>query len=168
MTETLRRKLTNAGRVLAMQDQGDFVAGHVTVRLPDDPRRFLMKPATIGLDEMTPANIITVDLDGRKVGGTMPRQKPSSATGRRLSHHAMKITAASRPRSVGWSDMKPTRSQRVAPFDMWPMATTSASIPHAAASSHGASVSRLRRLSREHASSASTPITVRTSCWRRK
>ena len=73
MTEALRRKLTNAGRVLTSQDQGDFVAGHVTVRLPDDPGRFLMKPATIGLDEMTTDNIITVDLDGHKVGGTMPR-----------------------------------------------------------------------------------------------
>ncbi len=73
MTEALRRKLTNAGRVLTSQDQGDFVAGHVTVRLPDDPRRFLMKPATIGLDEMTPDNIITVDLEGQKVGGRMPR-----------------------------------------------------------------------------------------------
>jgi L-fuculose-phosphate aldolase len=73
MTEALRRKLTNAGRVLAMEDQGDYVAGHVTVRLPDDPGRFLMKPATIGLDEMTPDNIITVDLDGQRVGGAMPR-----------------------------------------------------------------------------------------------
>src|SRR5215510_10674407 len=73
MTEALRRKLTNAGRVLSSQDQGDFVAGHVTVRLPDDPGRFLMKPATIGLDEMTMGNIITVDLEGQKVGGTMPR-----------------------------------------------------------------------------------------------
>jgi L-ribulose-5-phosphate 4-epimerase len=73
MTEALRKKLTNAGRILTSQDQGDFVAGHVTVRLPDDPNRFLMKPATIGLEEMTPDNIITVDLDGRKIGGTMPR-----------------------------------------------------------------------------------------------
>src|SRR5499426_4691731 len=73
MTEALRKKLTNAGRVLASQDQGDFVAGHVTVRLPDDPSRFLMKPATIGLDEMTIDNIITVDLEGQKVAGTMPR-----------------------------------------------------------------------------------------------
>jgi L-ribulose-5-phosphate 4-epimerase len=73
MTEALRRKLTNAGRILTKEDQGDFVAGHVTVRLPDDPHRFLMKPGTIGLDEMTPDNIITVDLDGKKVGGTMPR-----------------------------------------------------------------------------------------------
>ena len=73
MTEALRRKLTNAGRVLAMEDQGDYVAGHVTVRLPDDKSRFLMKPATIGLDEMTIENIITVDLDGQRVGGAMPR-----------------------------------------------------------------------------------------------
>jgi L-fuculose-phosphate aldolase len=41
--------------------------------LPNDPERFLMKPAGIGLDEMSPQNIITVDLEGRKVGGTMPR-----------------------------------------------------------------------------------------------
>jgi L-fuculose-phosphate aldolase len=73
MTEALRRKLTNAGRVLAMQDQGDFVAGHVTVRLEDDKSRFLMKPATIGLEEMTSENIITVDLDGQRVAGAMPR-----------------------------------------------------------------------------------------------
>src|SRR4051812_33930640 len=73
MTEALRRKLTNAGRVLTSQDQGDFVAGHVSVRDPDHSDRFLMKPATIGLEEMTPERIITVDLDGRKVGGPMPR-----------------------------------------------------------------------------------------------
>jgi L-fuculose-phosphate aldolase len=73
MHEALTRKLINAGRVLTSQDQGDFVAGHVTARLPDDPNRFLMKPATIGLEEMTSDNVITVDLDGRKVGGTMPR-----------------------------------------------------------------------------------------------
>jgi len=73
MNEALTRKLINAGRVLTSQDQGDFVAGHVTVRLPDDPHRFLMKPATIGLEEMTSDNVITVDLDGQKVGGTMPR-----------------------------------------------------------------------------------------------
>ena len=73
MTEALRRKLTNAGRILEMEDQGDYVAGHVTVRLPDDKSRFLMKPATIGLDEMTVENIITVDLDGQRVDGAMPR-----------------------------------------------------------------------------------------------
>lgn len=73
MSEDLRRKLTNAGRVLTSQDQGDFVAGHVTVRLPENPARFLMKPAGIGLDEMSPDEIITVDLEGQKVSGEMMR-----------------------------------------------------------------------------------------------
>jgi ribulose-5-phosphate 4-epimerase/fuculose-1-phosphate aldolase len=73
MTDALRDTLTNAGRVLAMEGQGDYVAGHISVRLPDDPERFLMKPAGIGLEEMTPDNIITVGLDGKKVHGTMSR-----------------------------------------------------------------------------------------------
>jgi len=73
MTDALRDTLTNAGRVLAMEGQGDYVAGHISVRLPGDPERFLMKPAGIGLEEMTAGNIITVDMEGRKIQGAMSR-----------------------------------------------------------------------------------------------
>lgn len=73
MTALLREKLMRAGRILAHEGQGDYVAGHITVRLPDDPSRFLMKPAGIGIEEMTPDNIIIVDIEGNKVAGTMPR-----------------------------------------------------------------------------------------------
>ena len=73
MTDALREKLIEAGRVLVSEDQGDYVAGHITVRLPDDANRFLMKAACIGLEEMTRDNIITVNIEGEKVGGTMPR-----------------------------------------------------------------------------------------------
>ena len=73
MSDALREKLVQAGRVLVSEDQGDYVAGHVTVRLPDGDGRFLMKPAGIGLEEMTPDNIITVDREGERVGGSMPR-----------------------------------------------------------------------------------------------
>jgi len=69
----LRETLTDAGRILVMEDQGDYVAGHITARLPDGSGRFLMKPAGVGLDEMAPGNIITCDVDGNKIGGTMPR-----------------------------------------------------------------------------------------------
>src|SRR6516164_3302827 len=48
MSDALREKLVQAGRVLVSEDQGDYVAGHVTVRLPDGDGRFLMKPAGIG------------------------------------------------------------------------------------------------------------------------
>jgi len=70
---SLKRLLADAGRVLAHEGQGDYVAGHVSLRLPDQPDRFLMKPAGIGLEEMTDDNIITVDLEGSKTGGEYPR-----------------------------------------------------------------------------------------------
>ena len=71
--EKLKRLLADAGRVLAHEGQGDYVAGHVSLRLPDDPELFLMKPAGIGLEEMTSDNIITVNIEGQKVGGQPPR-----------------------------------------------------------------------------------------------
>ena len=73
MTDRLRETLADAGRVLAMEGHGDYVAGHISVRLPEDSGRFLMKPAGIGIEEMRPDNIITVDIEGKKVDGTMPR-----------------------------------------------------------------------------------------------
>jgi L-fuculose-phosphate aldolase len=73
MTGQLRARLADAGRVLAMEGHGDYVAGHISVRLPGDPGHFLMKPAGIGIEEMRPDNIITVDIEGDKVAGTMPR-----------------------------------------------------------------------------------------------
>jgi L-fuculose-phosphate aldolase len=75
MTDALREKLVDAGRVLVSEDQGDYVAGHVTLRLPGGDGRFLMKPAGIGLEEMTPDGIITVDREGERIDGTMPAQR---------------------------------------------------------------------------------------------
>jgi len=61
------------GRVLVDEGQGDYVWGHISMRLPDDPSRFLMKPGCIGVEEMTHDNIITVDIEGDKVLGEWPR-----------------------------------------------------------------------------------------------
>ena len=44
MTDALREKLVDAGRVLVSEDQGDYVAGHVTLPLPGGDGRFLMNP----------------------------------------------------------------------------------------------------------------------------
>src|SRR5262245_9636174 len=73
MTDALREKLINAGRVLVDEGQGDYVWGHISVRLPDNPNRFLMKPGCIGIEEMTQDNIITVDIEGERISGTWPR-----------------------------------------------------------------------------------------------
>ncbi|MGA8614921.1 MAG: hypothetical protein WB760_25250 [Xanthobacteraceae bacterium] len=45
MTDQLREMLTDAGRVLAMEGHGDYVAGHFSARLPGDSGTLLMKPA---------------------------------------------------------------------------------------------------------------------------
>jgi len=71
--DDLKHKLIIAGRILAAEGHGDFTRGHLSVRLPDDPSRFLMKPHSVGLDELTMANILTVDLDGNVVSGTARR-----------------------------------------------------------------------------------------------
>jgi L-fuculose-phosphate aldolase len=62
-----------AGKVLVAQGQDDFTRGHISFRLPDDPGRFLMKAHSLGLDEITPQNILTIDLDGKVVAGTARR-----------------------------------------------------------------------------------------------
>ena len=71
--DKFKAMLADAGRVLAHEGQGDYVAGHVSLRLPGDPNRFYMKPAGIGLEEMTEENIITVDIEGNKVAGHFGR-----------------------------------------------------------------------------------------------
>jgi L-fuculose-phosphate aldolase len=73
MTDALREKLIHAGRVLVDEGQGDYVWGHISVRLPDGSGRFLMKPGCIGLEELTQDNIITCDIEGERVAGTWPR-----------------------------------------------------------------------------------------------
>ena len=67
--DLLKDKLILAGRILVTQGQDDFTRGHITVRLPDDPKRFLMKPHSIGFDELTRDNILTIDLDGKVIAG---------------------------------------------------------------------------------------------------
>ena len=71
--EALKEKLVQACRILAMEGQGDYIWGHVTVRLPDRPDHLLMKPARIGLDEIRNEDVITVNLEGEKVDGSAPR-----------------------------------------------------------------------------------------------
>jgi L-fuculose-phosphate aldolase len=67
------RELIVAGKVLVAQGQDDFTRGHISLRLPDTPQLFFMKAHSIGLDEITMQNILTIDLDGKVVAGTARR-----------------------------------------------------------------------------------------------
>jgi L-fuculose-phosphate aldolase len=69
----LRETLVAAGRVLCDEGQDDLTRGHISARLPDNPGLFLMKPHSVGLDELTPDLLLTVDLDGNVVAGDARR-----------------------------------------------------------------------------------------------
>ncbi len=64
----LKRDLAAACRILAANGQGDSVYGHVTARLPGWDR-FWMKPAWVGLEEITEEHLILVHLDGTVLAG---------------------------------------------------------------------------------------------------
>jgi L-fuculose-phosphate aldolase len=69
----IKQQLIVAGKVLVAQGQDDFTRGHISFRLPDDPNLFFMKAHSIGLDEITMQNILTIDLEGNVVAGKARR-----------------------------------------------------------------------------------------------
>ena len=71
--DAIKQKLVMAGKVLVAEGQDDFTRGHISFRLPDDPGLFFMKAHSIGLDEITMQNILTIDLEGNVVAGTARR-----------------------------------------------------------------------------------------------
>jgi L-fuculose-phosphate aldolase len=71
--DDIKQKLILAGKVLVAEGQDDFTRGHISMRLPDNPSLFFMKPHSVGLDELTMENILTIDLEGNVVAGKARR-----------------------------------------------------------------------------------------------
>src|SRR5580693_7213832 len=69
----IKQQLIIAGKVLVAEGQDDFTRGHISARVPGNPGLFFMKAHSIGLDEITMQNILTIDLDGNVVAGTARR-----------------------------------------------------------------------------------------------
>jgi L-fuculose-phosphate aldolase len=67
--EEAQQKLICAGLILEANGQGDFTRGHVSMRIPGDSSRFIMKPHSYGFDEITTENIVVCSLEGEKIGG---------------------------------------------------------------------------------------------------
>ncbi len=70
----LKRALVYACRILAMEGQGDNIFGHVTARLPGWERLW-MKPAAMGLDEVTEDDLVLLDFDGNVLAGHRQRHE---------------------------------------------------------------------------------------------
>jgi L-fuculose-phosphate aldolase len=64
----LREQVALGCRILAREDQGDFVWGHVSARDPD-ARGVWMKASTLGFEEVGPEQVILVSWDGEVLEG---------------------------------------------------------------------------------------------------
>ena len=68
MSDALREEVALGCRILALEDQGDFVWGHVSARDPGG-RGVWMKGAGLGFEEIGPDNVILVSWDGDVLEG---------------------------------------------------------------------------------------------------
>jgi L-fuculose-phosphate aldolase len=67
----LREQVAWSGRILALGGHGDYTLGHVSARSADG-QHVLMKPNGLGLEEVTPGDLLTLDLEGTRLSGTGP------------------------------------------------------------------------------------------------
>jgi len=67
----LREQVAWSGRILALAGHGDYTLGHVSARATSK-RHILMKPNGLGLEEVTPGDLLALDLDGSRLSGEGP------------------------------------------------------------------------------------------------
>ena len=67
----LREQVAWSGRILAMAGHGDYTLGHVSARAATS-LHILMKPNGLGLEEVTPSDILALDMDGSRLSGEGP------------------------------------------------------------------------------------------------
>jgi L-fuculose-phosphate aldolase len=67
----LREQVAWSGRILSLAGHGDYTLGHVSARATGE-RHILMKPNGLGLEEVTPGDLLALDLDGSRLSGEGP------------------------------------------------------------------------------------------------
>lgn len=65
---TLKEQVAWACRILAIGGHGDLTLGHVSARQPGSERCFIKRKG-LSIDEVKPGDVLTTDLDGKKVDG---------------------------------------------------------------------------------------------------
>jgi ribulose-5-phosphate 4-epimerase/fuculose-1-phosphate aldolase len=70
-SDALREEVAWSCRILAHGGHGDYTLGHASARSADG-QRILMKPNGLGLEEVTPDDILVLDLEGTRLAGDGP------------------------------------------------------------------------------------------------
>ena len=74
----LRCELAAAHRLVAHFVFVDLTYNHISVRLTDAPRHFLVKPANVFMDQVTASSLVKYDLDGNQVLASEYKAAPSA------------------------------------------------------------------------------------------
>lgn len=64
----LRQELADCYRLFAFLGWSEGIFNHITVRVPGPERHYLINPFGLLYEEVTPENLVKIDLDGRTVG----------------------------------------------------------------------------------------------------
>jgi len=76
----LRHELADCYQLFAHLGWGESIFNHITVRLPGPERRYLINPFGLMYEEVTPENLVKIDLDGRPVDGGKYPVNPAGFT----------------------------------------------------------------------------------------
>src|SRR3989442_3032055 len=63
-------KVAYACNILSMEGHTDTIYGHVSARV-ENAEQIWMKPATLGLEEVRPHDMLPLDWDGKKLAGKL-------------------------------------------------------------------------------------------------
>jgi ribulose-5-phosphate 4-epimerase/fuculose-1-phosphate aldolase len=73
----LRQELADCYRLFAELGWGEAIFNHITLRLPGPDRHYLINPFGLMYEEVTPENLVKVDLDGNPVGASQHPVNPA-------------------------------------------------------------------------------------------
>ena len=75
--ENLRIQLAECYHLVSYFGWTEMIFNHISVRLPGEPRRYLVNAFGLNYDEVTPENLLVVDADGHIISNGVTRPNPA-------------------------------------------------------------------------------------------
>lgn len=66
----LRKDLAAACRLIHYYGMADMIYGHASLRINENPTKFIMNPYGLTCDEVCASNLVAVDVNGKKINPT--------------------------------------------------------------------------------------------------
>ncbi len=98
--EYLKKKLTGAFRIFGKFGFSEGVAGHITVRDPEDKDHFWVNPFGLSFNLINPSDLLLVDHDGNVVEGKLPLNRAAFAIHSQIHAARPDVVAAAHAHSV--------------------------------------------------------------------